>query len=152
MIKIRVKLTIVFCIRLLEVPAYGTYRDPIAKTNINPKTDLFEKEIEDYGTFRDHMGTLREQAVNGIGSPGNLELISDKTDDEVKAAASDLNVIKVSDLQVKGQEEVLRTDMMELHVDYTDPLIAGHKKDASRIAEASGVLLGKLRSYLKSLE
>ena len=149
MIKIRVKLTIVLCIRLLEVPAYGTYRDPIAKTNINPKTDLFEKEIEDYGTFRDHMGSLREQAAQGIGAPGNLELISDKTDDEIKAAASDLNAIKANDLQVKGQEEVLRTDMMELHVDYTDPLIAGHKKDASRIAEASGVLLGKLTELFK---
>ena len=149
MIKIRVKLTIVFCIRLLEASAYGAYRDPIAKTNINPKTDLFEKEIEDYGTFRDHMGSLREQAAQGIGAPGNLELISDKTDDEVKVAARDLNVIKVSDLQVKGQEEVLRTDMMELHVDYTDPLIAGHKKDASRIAEASGELLGKLTELFK---
>ena len=67
MIRIRVKLTIVFCIRLLEVPAYGAYRDPIAKTNINPKTDLFEKEIEDYGTFRDHMGSLREQTAQEIG-------------------------------------------------------------------------------------
>ena len=149
MIKIRVKLTIVFCIRLLEASAYGAYRDPIAKTNINPKTDLFEKEIEDYGTFRDHMGSLKEQAVNGITSSGNLELISDKTGDEIKAAASDLNVIKASDLQVKGQEEVLRTGMTELHVDYTDPLIAGHKKDASRIAEASGVLLGKLTDLFK---
>jgi len=71
MIKIRVKLTIVFCIRLLEASAYGAYRDPIAKTNINPKTDLFEKEIEDYGTFRDHMDSLKEQAVNGITSSGN---------------------------------------------------------------------------------
>jgi hypothetical protein len=149
MIRIRVKLTIVFCIRLLEVPAYGAYGDPIAKTNINPKTDLFEKEIEDYGTFRDHMGSLKEQATQGITSPGNLELISDKTGDEIKSAASDLNAIKVSDLQVRGQEEVLRTDMMELHVDYTDPLIAGHKKDATRIAEASGVLLGKLTELFK---
>ena len=149
MIKIRVKLTIVFCIRLLEASAYGAYRDPIAKTNINPKTDLFEKEIEDYGTFRDHMGSLREQAARGIASPGNLELITDKTSDEIKSAASDLNVIKASDLQVKGQEEVLRTGMTELHVDYTDPLIAGHKKDASSIAEASGVLLGKLTELFK---
>ncbi len=149
MIKIRVKLTIVFCIRLLEASAYGAYRDPIAKTNINPKTDLFEKEIEDYGTFRDHMGSLKEQATQGITSSGNLELISDKTGDEIKSAASDLNAIKVSDLQVKGQEEVLRTDMMELHVDYTDPLIAGHQKDAVSIAEASGVLLGKLTELFK---
>ncbi len=149
MIRIGVKLTMILCIWLLEVTVYGAYEDPVAKTNINPKTDLFEKEIEDYGTFRDHMGTLREQAVNGIGSPGNLELISDKTDDEIKAAASDLNAIKVSDLQVKGQEEVLRTDMMELHVDYTDPLIARHQKDASRIAEASGELLGKLTELFK---
>ena len=149
MIKIRVKLTMVLCDLLLEASAYGAYRDPIAKTNINPKTDLFEKEIEDYGTFRDHMGSLREQAARGIASPGNLELISDKTDDEIKAAASDLNVIKASDLQVKGQEEVLRTDMMELHVDYTDPLIAGHQKDAFRIAEASGMLLGKLTELFK---
>ena len=149
MIKIRVKLTIVFCIRLLEASAYGAYRDPIAKTNINPKTDLFEKEIEDYGTFRDHMGSLREQAARGIASPGNLELISDKTDDEIKAAASDLNVIKASDLQVKGQEEVLRTDMMELHVDYTNPLNAAHQKDAVSIADSSGELLGKVLVLFK---
>ena len=98
MIKIRVKLTIVFCIRLLEASAYGAYRDPIAKTNINPKTDLFEKEIEDYGTFRDHMGSLKEQAVNGITSSGNLELISDKTGDEIKASASDLNAVSYTHL------------------------------------------------------
>ena len=150
MIRIRVKLTIVFCIRLLEVPAYGAYRDPIAKTNINSKTDLFEKEIEDYGTFRDHMGSLREQAARGIASPGNLELISDKTDDEIKAATSNLSTIRATDLQVKGQEEVLRTGIMEeLHVDYTKPLNIGHKKDASRIAEASGDLLKKLTELFK---
>jgi hypothetical protein len=61
MIRIRVKLTIVFCIRLLEASAYGAYWDPIAKTNINPKTDLFEKEIEDYGTFKKAMDVLKEQ-------------------------------------------------------------------------------------------
>ncbi len=98
MIRIRVKLTIVFCIRLLEVPAYGAYRDPIAKTNVNPKTDLFEKEIEDYGTFEKAMDVLKEQAVNGITSSGNPELISDKTDDEIKAAAGDLSTIKATDL------------------------------------------------------
>ena len=96
--KVRVKLTIVFCIRLLEASAYGAYRDPIAKTNINPKTDLFEKEIEDYGPFRDHMGSLKEQATQGIASPGNIELITDKTDDEIKAAAGDLSTIKATDL------------------------------------------------------
>jgi hypothetical protein len=149
MIRIRVKLTMILCIWLLEVTVYGVYEDPVAQTNVNPKTDLFEKEIEDYSTFRDHMGSLREQATQGIASPGNIELITDKTSDEIKAAASDLNGIKVNDLQVKGQEEVLRTDMMELHVDYTDPLIAGHQKDASRIAEASGVLLGKLTELFK---
>ena len=147
--KVRVKLTIVFCIRLLEASAYGAYRDPIAKTNINPKTDLFEKEIEDYGTFEKAMDALKEQAVNGITSSGNLKLISDKTDDEIKAAAGDLSSIRATELQAKGREEVLRTDMMELHVDYTDPLIAGHKKDASRIAEASGELLGKLTELFK---
>jgi hypothetical protein len=150
MIKIRVKLTIVFCIRLLEASAYGACRDPIAKTNINPKTDLFEKEIEDYGTFRDHMGSLREQAIDGIASPGNLELISDKTDDEIKAAASDLSTIRATDLQVKGQEEVLRTGIMEeLHVDYTNPLNTEYQKDASRIADASGNLLKKLTELFK---
>ena len=42
---------------------------PDCKTNINPKTDLFEKEIEDYGTFEiKAMDVLKEQAVNGITS------------------------------------------------------------------------------------
>ncbi|NDA91610.1 MAG: hypothetical protein EBY20_12095, partial [Alphaproteobacteria bacterium] len=109
MIKIRVKLTIVFCIRLLEASAYGAYRDPIAKTNINPKTDLFEKEIEDYGTFEKAMDALKEQAVNGITSSGNPQLISDKTDDEIKAAAGDLSTIKATDLEARGREEVVRT-------------------------------------------
>jgi len=96
------------------------------------------------------MGSLREQAVNGIGSPGNLELISDKTDDEIKAAASDLSTIRATDLQVKGQEEVLRTGIMEeLHVDYTNPLNTEYQKDASRIADASGNLLKKLTELFK---
>ena len=46
---------------MLEASAYGAYWDPIAKTNINPKTDLFEKEIEDYGTFKKAMDVLKEQ-------------------------------------------------------------------------------------------
>ena len=150
MIKIRVKLTIVFCIRLLEASAYGAYRDPIAKTNINPKTDLFEKEIEDYGTFRDHMGSLKEQATQGIASPGNIELITDKTDDEIKAVAGDLSIIKATDLEARGGEEVLRTGIMEeLHVDYTNPLNAAHQKDAVSIADASGDLLGKVLVLFK---
>ena len=145
MIRIGVKLTIILCIWLLEVTVYGGYEDQVAKTNVNPKTDLFEKEIEDYGTFRDHMGSLKEQAVNGIGSSGNLELISDKTDDEIKAAAGDLSTIRATDLEAKGREEVLRTGIMEeLHVDYTNPLNAAHQKDAVSIAEASGDLLGKV--------
>lgn len=148
--KVRVKLTIVFCIRLLEASAYGVYRDPIAKTNINPKTDLFEKEIEDYGTFRDHMGSLKEQATQGIASPGNIELITDKTDDEIKAVAGDLSIIKATDLEARGGEEVLRTGIMEeLHVDYTNPLNAAHQKDAVSIADASGDLLGKVLVLFK---
>ncbi len=149
MIRIGVKLTIILCIWLLEVTVYGGYEDPVAKTNINPKTDLFEKEIEDYGTFEKAMGSLKEQATQGIASPGNLELISDKTGKEIKETASDLSSIEATDLEAKGREEVLRTGMTELHVDYTDPLNAGHKKDASGIAEASGVLLGKLTELFK---
>jgi hypothetical protein len=150
MIKIRFKLTIALCIRLLEVTAYGAYRDPIAKTNINPKTDLFEKEIEDYGTFEKAMDVLKEQAVNGITSSGNPQLISDKTDDEIKAAAGDLSTIKATDLEARGREEVVRTGIMEeLHVDYTNPLNTEHQKDASRIAEASGVLFAKLTELFK---
>ena len=149
MIKIRVKLTIVFCIRLLEASAYGAYRDPITKTNINPKTDLFEKEIEDYGTFKKAIDVLKEQAAQGITSPGNLELISDKTDDELKAAAGDLSSIRATELQAKGREEVLRTGMTELHVDYTNPLNTEHQKDAIRIADSSGMLLGKLIELFK---
>jgi hypothetical protein len=148
--KVRVKLTIVFCIQLLEASAYGAYRDPIAKTNINPKTDLFEKEIEDYGTFEKAMDALKEQAVNGITSSGNLKLISDKTDDEIKAAAGDLSSIRATELQAKGREEVLRTGIMEeLHVDYTNPLNAAHQKDAVSIADASGDLLGKVLVLFK---
>ena len=150
MIRVGFKLTIALCIRLLEVTAYGAYRDPIAKTNINPKTDLFEKEIEDYGTFEKAMDVLKEQAVNGITSSGNPELISDKTDDEIKAAAGDLSTIKATDLEARGREEVVRTGIMEeLHVDYTNPLNTGHQKDAIHIAEASGVLLGKLTELFK---
>jgi hypothetical protein len=148
--KVRVKLTIVFCIRLLEASAYGAYRDPIAKTNINPKTDLFEKEIEDYGTFEKAMDVLKEQAVNGITSSGNLKLISDKTEDEIKAAAGDLSSIRATDLQAKGREEVVRTGIMEeLHVVYTNPLNAAHQKDAVSIADSSGDLLGKVLVLFK---
>ena len=143
--KVRVKLTIVFCIRLLEASAYGAYRDPIAKTNINPKTDLFEKEIEDYGTFEKAMDALKEQAVNGITSSGTLELISDKTDDEIKAAAGDLSSIRATELQAKGREEVLRTGIMEeLHVDYTN------MRSVLLIAQAS--CLEKYLCYLRNSE
>jgi hypothetical protein len=149
MIRIGVKLTMILCIWLLEVTVYGGYEDPVAKTNINPKTDFFEKEIEDYGAFESRMGSLKAQAVEGINIPGNLELITDKTDDEIKAAASDLSTIRATDLEARGREEVLRTGMTELHVDYTNPLNTEHQKDAVSIAEASGVLLGKLTELFK---
>jgi len=149
MIRIGVKLTMILCIWLLEVTVYGGYEDPVARTNVNPKTDLFEKEIEDYGTFEKAMGSLKEQAVEGLGSSGNIELITDKTGDEIKAAAGELSSIRATDLEARGREEVLRTGMTELHVDYTNPLIAEHQKDAIRIAEASGVLLGKLTELFK---
>jgi hypothetical protein len=150
MIRIGVKLTMILCIWLLEVTVYGGYEDPVAKTNINPKTDLFEKEIEDYGAFESRMGSLKAQAVEGVNIPGNLELITDKTDDEIKAAAGDLSSIRATDLEARGREEVVRTGIMEeLHVDYTNPLNTEHQKDASRIAEASGVLLAKLTELFK---
>ena len=149
MIRIGVKLTMILCIWLLEVTVYGSYEDPVAKTNINPKTNLFEKEIEDYGTFEKAIGSLKEQAIDGIASPGNIELITDKTDDEIKVAAGDLSTIRATDLEARGREEVLRTGMTELHVDYTNPLNAEHQKDAIRIADSSGVLLGKLMKLFK---
>ena len=149
MIRIGVKLTMILCIWLLEVTVYGGYEDPVAKTNINPKTDLFENEIEDYGAFESRMGSLKAQAVEGVNIPGNLELITDKTDDEIKAAASDLSTIRATDLEARGREEVLRTGMTELHVDYTNPLNTEHQKDASRIAEASGDLLKTLTELFK---
>jgi hypothetical protein len=149
MIRVGVKLTMILCIWLLEVTVYGGYEDPVAKTNINPKTDLFQKEIEDYGTFEKALDALKEHAVNGITSSGNLELISDKTDDELKVAVGDLSSIRATELQAKGREEVLRTGMTELHVDYTNPLNTEHQKDAIRIAEASGELLGKLMELFK---
>jgi len=96
------------------------------------------------------MDALKEQAVNGITSSGNLKLISDKTDDEIKAAVGDLSSIRATDLQAKGREEVVRTGIMEeLHVDYTNPLNAAHQKDAVSIAEASGELLGKVLVLFK---
>jgi len=149
MIRIGVKLTMILCIWLLEVTVYGGYEDPVAKTNINPKTDLFKKEIEDYGAFESRMGSLKAQAVEGINTPGNLELITDKTDDEIKAAASDLSTIRATDLEARGREEVLRTGMTELHVDYTNPLNTEHQKDAVSIADASGELLGKVLVLFK---
>jgi hypothetical protein len=150
MIRIGVKLTMILCIWLLEVTVYGVYEDPVAKTNVNPKTDLFEKEIEDYGSFEKHMGSLKEQATQGIASPGNIELITDKTGDEIKAAAGDLSSIRATDLEARGREEVVRAGIMEeLHVDYTNPLNTEHQEDAIRIADASGVLLGKLTELFK---
>ena len=149
MIRIGVKLTMILCIWLLEVTVYGGYEDPVAKTNINPKTDLFEKEIEDYGAFESRMGSLKAQAVEGVNIPGNLELITDKTDDEIKAAAGDLSSIRATDLEARGREEVLRTGMTELHVDYINPLNTQHQKDAVSIADSSGELLGKVLVLFK---
>ena len=145
MIKTRLKLIIILCIGLVASVAHGVYLDPTAKTNVNKQTDLFESGIEDYSSFESQMDSMKQKAIDGIGDPGNIELISDKSSGEIEEAAGNLSAIKANDLHSRGRDEVMQTGIMEeLHVDYTKPLNTQHRKDALKIADASSELLGNL--------
>ncbi len=152
MIKTRLKLIIILCIGLVASVAHGVYLDPTAKTNVNKQTDLFESGIEDYSSFESQMDSMKQKAIDGIGDPGNIELISDKSSGEIEEAAGNLSAIKANDLHSRGGDEVMQTGIMEeLHVDYTKPLNTQHRKDALKIADASSELLGNLAALLKDL-
>ena len=152
MIKTRLKLIIILCIGLVASVAHGVYLDPTAKTNVNKQTDLFESGIEDYSSFESQMDSMKQKAIDGIGDPGNIELISDKSSGEIEEAAGNLSAIKANDLHSRGRDEVMQTGIMEeLHVDYTKPLNTQHRKDALKIADASSELLGNLAALLKDL-
>jgi hypothetical protein len=140
------------CVGLVASVAHGVYLDPTAKTNVNKQTDLFESGIEDYSSFESQIDSMKQKAIDGIGDPGNIELISDKSSGEIEEAAGNLSAIKANDLHSRGREEVMKTDIMEeLHVDYTKPLNTQHRKDALKIADASAELLGNLAAMLKDL-
>ena len=152
MIKTRLKLIIILCIGLVASVAHGVYLDPTAKTNVNKQTDLFESGIEDYSSFESQMDSMKQKAIDGIGDPENIELISDKSSGEIEEAAGNLSAIKANDLHSRGRDEVMQTGIMEeLHVDYTKPLNTQHRKDALKIADASSELLGNLAALLKDL-
>lgn len=153
--KVPSRVVLIICLLTSLVPfaaPAGPYVEPTARTNVNKQTDLFEKSIGDVKALEQELDNTRARAASDIAAGKGQEYLSDKPKSQVEAEAGRLGNINAGALEDQGRAKMLEDNVIEeVYVDETRPLNIAHKKDAERIAEASGKLLGNLLGQLKEL-
>lgn len=132
--------------------ASGEYSEPTRPTNVNKQTDLFERSIEDFKGFEREIDGMRSRAGEDVGSGRGQEYLTDKSREEIEASSRSLSNINANELESKGRKQMIKENTLEtLYFDESKPLSIAHKRDAERIAEASGKMLGNLLNALKQI-
>lgn len=123
-------------------------------TNVNKVSDLFERTIDDKPALERMLEQSKEQAQSSIASQQTLKELNISAS-QAEKHATELNNIKASELESKGQEERAKAENNyydSLELDYSSPLISQHIKDVDLIAHASEKLLARLVEGLKELD
>src|SRR4051794_11757416 len=94
---------------LFPLIASAAYKDPTYKTNINQRTDLFERSIDDLKGLERQIESGKAAAIGDLGGDNGtlkgLEFIAGKSKSEIEAEAGNLKAIGANDLNAKGREE-----------------------------------------------
>jgi len=147
-ITLRLMLTL---ISFWQLNAYGEYRDPITRTNVNEVDPLFNEKIDNYRGFEQMLEGQKATAVRGSeAATGSDDLACSN---EVPAKASKLGAIRAGDLDDMGRNESLKENWLSDYlIDYSKPGMMQHKEDAERITAATGEMMKGLLGLLKKLD
>ena len=137
---------------LAAADAYGKYLDPTTKVNANEQTDLFDKSVDDWSGLQSQIQSQKQSIVGGIKSEQELDALAKENKSQIQSGASSLSSIKATDLNSRGQEEVLKENVLnDLYVDFSRPFNKQHMVDAKKIAKGQDKLLANLLPKLKEL-
>lgn len=137
------------------ISAAADYTAPEVQTQVNKRTDLFDKSIKDLPQFEQALEEQNQANINAMGDgnasmPQGLSFITDKSKSEIESASSKLQAIQEHDLDKRGRDEIIKNNIInDLYPDYSRPLNKQHLEDAKTIAEGQNQLLANLLAVLK---
>ncbi len=136
------------------VEALADHTAPEVQTQINERTDLFEKSINDLPEVERQLEGVKQEALKSLGSgmPQGLSSITKKSKSELAAESNKLESIREHDLDGEGRKEMIKKNVLnELYPDYKRPLNKQYMEDAKAIAAGQNKLLDNLLGKLKEL-
>lgn len=142
--------------RLLGVPeAKADYVSQEVQTQVNKRTDLFIKSINDFPEVEKHLTGQNQANIDAMGdgrtiSPQGLSFITKKSNSELESESAQLSAIHENDLNNRGRNEMIKNNTInELYPNYSSPLNKQHIEDAKLIAAGQNKLLDNLFAVLK---
>lgn len=131
--------------------ARAEYLEPTIAVQRNEQTDLFEKSTGDWESAQREFNLGKDGAIERVKREQGIEFLA-KDKDEVTGTAESLSAIRASELNSKGQEEVIKQDSINnLYLDYRKPLVKQHLKDAKKIAKGQDELMHRLLEKLQDI-
>lgn len=130
------------------------HKEPTAKTQINEKTDLFDKSVDNWSGFQAELEVGRFKPEKG--SEAHLDFMDDGGMGAARSQGDSLSSIKASELDDKGRRELAEFrssfgDEGDIYVDYSRALNKQLYEDAESIADGQDELLGALIGELKKV-
>jgi hypothetical protein len=130
---------------------------PEVQTQINKRTDLFQKSINNLPSVEKSLEDKKQATINAMGdgktnTPQGLPSITKKSKGELENESGKLESIHENDLDSRGREEMLKKNVInELYPDYSKPLNKQYMKDAKDLAEGQNKLMANLFAKLKKV-
>lgn len=143
------KSLILILLLLVSSISSADHQDPVANTQVNVQTDLFERSVEDWNGFESRL-TLDKSDTSSFQSKKGLDDITPESESSINSNASSLSSIRASELEDRGRAKLLEENLTnEIFVDETSPLQIQNQKDAELIANATDALMNQLIGVLK---
>ena len=149
-------LLVLTVLRLLGVlEARADYVGQEVQTQVNKRTDLFDKSINNFPEVEKQLLDQNQANINAMGDgrttpPQSLSFITKKSKSELEHESAELSAIHENDLNTRGRNEVIKNNTIhELYPNYSSPLNKQHMADAQLIAAGQNKLLDNLFAVLK---
>ena len=142
---------------LLKVTESLATSAPEVQTQVNKRSDLFEKSINDLPAFTKSLQDGKQTSIDGMGdgktnTPQGLPFITDKSRGDLQNESTGLGAIGEHDLTLLGREEMIRRNSLsEIYPNYSKPLNKQHMEYAKSISTGQGQLQDNLLAKLKDV-
>lgn len=137
---------------ILTASVKAEYRDPTTMVNVNEQTNLFEESNEDWSAMQGQLDATKSGVLDGIKSNNGLDIITDKSSEEIKQSAADLSSIDAHDLNKRGAEEFAKNGLMkDIYIDFKRSLHKQSMLDAKQVVNAHDKLMDNLLGELKEI-